>query len=102
MKILKKEKSIPSTYKSLKSFFTTYIWAVDGWTYDISEKKRMRYFYNEDYILMREENLQTLSIPQCLHKEEIQIHILSYEPLMWIEEGSDWKELYVSFDDEKI
>ena len=92
----------PYSYKPLKSFFTTYIWAIDGWTYSTVEKKRMRYFMNLDNILMEEESLKTLSIPQCLHKEELQIHILSYEPFTWIEEGTDFKELYVSLDMEKI
>ena len=101
MKLVRREE-LPSSYKPLKSFFTTYVWAIDGWTYNTIEKKRMRYFKNMDNILMEEQALNTFSIPQCLHKEELQIHILSYKPFMWIEEGVDFKELYVSLDIEKM
>ena len=102
MKVIKKERS-PSSFKSLKTYNTTYIWAIDGWTYNIFDKKRMRFLYTEDNMLMEEQTLQTMAIPQCLYKEDIQIHVLSFnQPYTWIEEGNDWKEMYVSFDVEKI
>lgn len=93
---VERESSESSSYKIIKSFFTVYIWAIDGWTYSITEKKRRRYFYEDFNFFMEEEDYHQMSIPRCLYKEELHKHIISYEPLKWIEEGVDFKELYVS------
>ena len=96
---IKRERLEHYSYKPIESFFTTYIWAMDGWTYNVNEKKRQRYFYHDDKLYIEEEPYIYLSFPMCLHREEIRKHIISYEPLKWIEEGIDFKELYVSLGD---
>ena len=96
---IKRESLEHYSYKPIESFFTTYIWAMDGLTYNVNEKKRQRYFYENDIFYIEEEPYIYLSFPMCLHREEIRKHIISYEPLKWIEEGIDFKELYVSLGD---
>ena len=60
-----------------------------------ANQKLIKLAYN-DIFYIEEEPYIYLSFPMCLHREEIRKHIISYEPLKWIEEGIDFKELYVS------
>jgi hypothetical protein len=72
----------PSSFKA-KSYKTTYVWAVDGWVYDVVARTRMQFFSGPDGLQMNKESWSVLQEP--LFTEEVEVHVLDSHS--WIESG---------------
>jgi hypothetical protein len=91
MKIIQRE---PKSYISeIESYKTTYIWAIDGWVYDIVKKIRKQFFIQDGEITMETEPY-TQSIPTPMYIEALEIKLLSKVPLVWKEVGVNFEETY--------
>ena len=85
MQILRRN---PELYTSkLSSYKTKLIWATDGWTYDITNKTRRKFFI--DFIIQEPSNLV---IPGVHYIEDIEVTLIS--KLVWKEKGEDFEEAY--------
>jgi hypothetical protein len=83
----------PSNYKAIRTYKTFYIWSSDGWTYNTVTKVRMKYVItNSGNFHIIFENWDTIHDQEF--REEIEISILSEKPLIWIEKGVDFEEMY--------
>jgi hypothetical protein len=72
----------PSSFKAT-SYKTTYVWAVDGWVYDVVARTRMQFFSGPEGLEMNKESWSVLQEP--LFTEEVEVHVL--DDHSWIESG---------------
>jgi hypothetical protein len=74
-----------STSKS--SYTTKFIWATDGWRYDVTKKTRSR-FFTDSFI----EEPSNMVIPGIHYIEDAEVTVFS--KLVWKEKSIDFEEIF--------
>lgn len=82
----------------MTQYTTTYIWAQDGWMYDMTQGIRRQYFPllgSSTLMELVEEKTDASVIPTVQHSERINVLVYSIAPRVWIEKGERFEEVYV-------
>lgn len=92
MKIVRRD---PKSYTSeLSSYNTQFVWALDGWTYDIAKKSRKKFFIQNEQLILIQEKLINFVIPSVEYIENVEVILISKVPYVWKEVGKDFEEVY--------
>ena len=86
----------------VKQYVTTYVWAQDGWMYDTTANTRRQYFTvqgSSSLLRMYEEPTGVSAIPNANHMERLTVTIHSTSPLIWVETGEKYEEVFVEQTD---